>query len=230
MNPEFDRYAAQYEELIRDPIRDGFAGGTRFFHQRKLQVIEAFFRRHSVDLANTSWLDVGCGAGDLLELGRERFAKAEGCDPSKEMMALRPHLKMARQSDMLKLPYNAESFDFVTAVCVYHHVPVDQRALLTAEVQRVLRPGGVFAMIEHNPWNPATRIIVSRTPVDVDAVLLRSSESRALMRGAGLRPLDTDYFLYLPEKLHGSLAPIESAMRKVPLGGQYAVFAARQAA
>jgi hypothetical protein len=43
------------------------------------------------------------------------------------------------------------------------------------EIQRVLRPGGVFSLIEHNPLNPVTRLIVSRTPVDGNAKLLTAS-------------------------------------------------------
>jgi hypothetical protein len=29
--PEFDNYAPSYEELLQDPIRDGFAGSSDFF-------------------------------------------------------------------------------------------------------------------------------------------------------------------------------------------------------
>jgi SAM-dependent methyltransferase len=95
---------------------------------------------------------------------------------------------------------------------------------LTAEIRRLLRPGGVFAVIEHNPWNPVTRLIVSRTPVDEDAILLRASETRALLRGAGFSIDREMYFLYFPEKLYRAAAALENGLRRVPLGGQYAVF------
>lgn len=225
MSAEFDRYAAQYDELLRDPIRDRFTSGPRFFHQRKVEVLESFLSRHGMNARDMRWLDVGCGAGDLLELGQTRFKDARGCDPSEGMIAIRPHLKITRQTDHLTLPFANAEFDLVTAVCVYHHVPLDARAALTNEIVRVLRPNGVFAMIEHNPWNPATRIIVSRTPVDSDAVLLNAPEARRLQRNAGLAELATDYFLFLPENLHAKLGAIESAMRHIPLGGQYAAFA-----
>ena len=89
---------------------------------------------------------------------------------------------------------------------------------------RVLRPGGVLAIVEHNPYNPATRLIVSRTPVDADAILLRRAESRELLKLGGLKIEAQVYFLYLPEKLYNKLPWIESALTRVPLGGQYAVF------
>ena len=224
MSAEFDRYAAEYEQLLRDPIRDRFTAGTRFFHERKIEVLQAFLARQSMDPRKMRWLDVGCGAGDLLELGRDKFQEARGCDPSEGMIALRPHLNIAHQADHLVLPFDASTFDIVTAVCVYHHVPLASRAALTTEVARVLRPGGIFAMIEHNPWNPATRIIVSRTPVDADAILLNSSEARSLQQHAGLRDRGTDYFLYLPEKLYRKAGLIESTLRHVPLGGQYIAY------
>jgi len=95
---------------------------------------------------------------------------------------------------------------------------------LTDEAHRVLRPGGLFVMFEHNPANPATRLVVSRTPVDSNAVLLRARESRALMRAAGLAPLDTLYYLYLPQRLFEFAGKLERLLTRVPLGGQYAVF------
>ena len=79
-------------------------------------------------------------------------------------------------------------------------------------------------MIEHNPFNPVTRLIVSRTPVDADAILLPASESWRLARKAGLAPLERDYFLYFPRALYPYLGRMEAALTKVPLGGQYAVF------
>lgn len=45
----------------------------------------------------------------------------------------------------------------------------------------MLRPCGVLSIIEHDPLNPARRIIVSRTIVDADEILLSRSESRSLL-------------------------------------------------
>jgi hypothetical protein len=43
MPPEFDSYAREYSELLRDPVRDRFATTPLFFHQRKWGVIREFF-------------------------------------------------------------------------------------------------------------------------------------------------------------------------------------------
>ena len=223
--PEFDRYAQRYDELLRDPIRDRFAGTGEFFFTRKWELIEGYFSRISHDLKAVEWLDVGCGQGDLLRIGAPRVARASGCDPSAGMLTGCEGLDVRPQPDLGKLPFASESFGLVTAVCVYHHVPPDARIGLMNEMARVLRPGGMACVIEHNPFNPATQVIVRRTPVDADAKLLTAGMARRIMRKAGLKPNSTEYFLYVPERLYGKLKGIESALTGLALGGQYAVFA-----
>ena len=80
-------------------------------------------------------------------------------------------------------------------------------------------------MIEHNPWNPVTRAIVRRCPVDRDAELLSAPAAKTLLRSAGFEILDTVHFLYLPRDLFTYFGRIERVFGKVPLGGQFAVFA-----
>ena len=41
------------------------------------------------------------------------------------------------QDDPAKIPFQDSEFDFLTAVCVYHHVPPSARAALTREMCRV---------------------------------------------------------------------------------------------
>jgi SAM-dependent methyltransferase len=228
--PEFDGLSGDYERLLQDPLRDRFAGSApEFFHVRKRDLIREFFRARHVDTIKLSFLDLGCGKGELLTLLREDFGEVFGCDPSPGMLEAgrlsANGIQTRVQSDPQALPFEDASLDFITAVCVYHHVTPDLRPGLTAEVRRVLKPGGWFAIIEHNPFNPMTRLIVSRTPVDAGAILLRPSETRRLLRGAGFRIDAQQYFLYCPERQYRQFGYMESALRRVPLGGQYAVFA-----
>lgn len=224
IQPEFDNYSASYEELLRDPIRDRFAGNSAFFHLRKRDLVRRYLRDSDIDAKRLSYLDVGCGKGELLSLLAGDFARAAGCDPSAGMLRSALGVEVRVQQDPARIPFDDAEFDFITAVCVYHHVQPALRASLTQEIKRLLRPGGVFAIVEHNPWNPATRVIVSRTPVDADAILLRASEARSLMRGAGFAIRRETYFLYLPEKLYGAVGAVENLLTRLPFGGQYAVF------
>jgi SAM-dependent methyltransferase len=227
MEPEFNQYADKYRELLRDPIRDAFASGADFFHVRKWRLLSDFLRRRGAVTEGWRWLDIGSGQGELLRMGLEAFAQVAGCDPSVAMIRGCPDLPVRLQENPLALPFQDESFDFVTAVCVYHHVAPADRLALTAEVRRVLAPGGVFVLIEHNPLNPATRLIVSRTPVDANAILLGASEAEALLRDSAMTPFDKSYFLYLPESLYRRFAIVEEWLKRIPLGGQYAVFGSK---
>jgi SAM-dependent methyltransferase len=225
MPTEFDQYAAGYRALLRDPIRERFAPGSAFFAERKWMLLSAFLKRRGIRMESAGWLDVGCGQGELLRLGKPFFAAVAGCDLSREMLAAAPDLNVSLQESPDRLPYQSGQFDLVTAVCVYHHVASDEmRHRLSGEIRRVLKPRGIFCVMEHNPFNPATRLIVRRTPVDADAHLLTAGESRALLAGSGFRVLEREFFLYLPERMYRAAPFVESWLRKVPLGGQYAVF------
>ena len=225
LSPEFDLYAASYDALLEDPVRNRFARGTHYFHQRKWILIQDFLHRAGLNTSSLRWLDVGCGKGELLELAGSHFAWAGGCDPSAAMLGSNTCFEVRQQQSQIELPFDTGSADFVTAVCVYHHVPQAARKLLMNEIKRVLSPGGLACIIEHNPLNPVTRAIVSRCPVDVDADLLTARNAKELMRGCGFTPLFSDYFLYLPERLYSRMASLESLLAKVPLGGQYALLA-----
>ena len=227
MPPEFDSYAREYSELLRDPVRDRFATTSLFFHQRKWGVIREFFDSLGRSTRESNWLDVGCGRGELLRLGQSAFGRVAGCDLSQEMLKASADLEVRLQMAPIELPFESETFDLVTAVCVYHHVGLSDRDALTWDAFRVLRPGGVLCVIEHNPVNPVTRRIVQRTPVDANANLLPHSEARRLVCSAGFSCLDTRFFLYLPEIAFRRMPWLEAFLKHVPLGGQYALFAGK---
>ena len=219
--PEFDQYALSYTELLDDPVRNRFARDPLHFHRRKWILIEQLLERAGASLSSRKWLDVGCGRGELLELAGSQCAHAVGCDPSTGMLPASASFKMYKQQSLVELPFEDSSVDFVTAVCVYHHVHGDARTLLTNEIKRVLIPGGLCCVIEHNPRNPITRKIVKRCPVDVDAELLTAKLAHQLFEASGFETLTTDYFLYFPELLFDRLGPLEKMLSKLPFGGQY---------
>ena len=178
--PEFDQYALSYPESLNDPIRNRFALDPLHFHRRKWYLIRSVLKRFEVATEDQSWLDVGCGQGQLLDLAGGHFRRAVGCDPSTVMLPDHAPFTVCEQVSPVELPFDDGSFDFVTAVCVYHHVHGGARTDLTNEIKRVLAPGGLCCIIEHNPLNPATQVIVRRCAVDVDA--------RTSFRACGFRP------------------------------------------
>ena len=224
-SPEFDRFASEYVDLLDDPLRNRFAKDPLHFHRRKWLLIEQLLKRIGRKPETLRWLDVGCGQGELLSMAGSRFASAQGCDPSAGMLPSNAVFKTCVQPSPVTLPLQDASVDFVTAVCVYHHVNGSDRKLLTQEIKRVLSPNGLFCVVEHNPWNPVTQAIVKRCPVDADAELLIARETKEILETCGFRRQSTDYFLYFPESLFSSLGKLERMFSKIPLGGQYALLA-----
>jgi SAM-dependent methyltransferase len=93
--------------------------------------------------ADTSVLDVGCGAGLFLSLAQTRGATVAGLDAAEGMIAVaRRRLAGARieHGDVEELPFADESFDAVAGFNSFQYAASPDAAL--AEARRVLRPGG----------------------------------------------------------------------------------------
>jgi SAM-dependent methyltransferase len=125
-----------------------------------------------------------------------------------------------RLSNGNRLPWQQHQFDCALAVCVVHHVPPSEWTAFVAEMRRVVRPGGLLVLIEHNPWNPLTRLAVFRCPFDEDAVLLGARKARELLRGAGCSAIESRHFALLPSR-RTAARRIEWLLQNAPLGAQY---------
>ena len=117
--------------------------------------------------------------------------------------------------------------DLVYCNGVFHHIAPARRAGAVAFVVRALRPGGLFAFWENNPWNPGTRLIMRRIPFDRDAVMLTPAAARRLLIDGGLEVVGTDFRFYFPASLR-RLRPLEPHLRRLPLGAQYLVLARKR--
>ncbi|MGH7139831.1 MAG: hypothetical protein ACREHD_29175, partial [Pirellulales bacterium] len=87
-----------------------------------------------------------------------------------------------------------------------------------------LRPGGMFAFWENNPWNPGTRYCMRVNPFDRDALPITPFQARRLLHRAGFAMLQTTYVFFFPRFLRG-MRLLESRLSRLPLGGQYLVLA-----
>ncbi|MDX6449784.1 MAG: polyisoprenyl-phosphate glycosyltransferase, partial [Gaiellaceae bacterium] len=131
-----------------------------------------------------------------------------------------------RTYDGKTLPFADQSFDLAFAVNVFHHVDPPDRAALAAELARVVRPGGIVAVFEHNPLNPLTRLVVSRCEFDAGVELLSTREVSALLTRAGLQPVERRYILFFPWRA-AFLQRLEARLGPVPLGAQHLTAARR---
>ena len=113
------------------------------------------------------------------------------------------------------------AFDAAFAFCVYHHIDVWDRVRHLRELRRVVRPGGVVAVFEHNPFNPVTRVIFRRATVDRGCQMIYPSVLRRMFVDAGLVDVSVGYLLFMPERVAAVIGFVEDALRWLPLGGQY---------
>jgi SAM-dependent methyltransferase len=111
---------------------------------------------------------------------------------------------------------------------VFHHIPVADRAGSLEYIYRCLRPGGMFALWENNPWNPGTQYVMHKCEFDRDAVKIAPPEGARLLRDAGFQVLRTDHRFFFPHALK-MMRTVESLLTKIPLGGQYQVLAQKAA-
>lgn len=223
MSALFDSYDKTYDTVVQSSI--DFSGLPHsFFMTAKVNLLRDLIGAHFGRGYKATALDVGCGTGTFHPFARGLFGRLCGTDVSAASIA------RARQSnpdadydayDGRVLPYGDATFDLATAICVMHHVPPAQWGDFLREVRRVVRPGGLVCIIEHNPLNPLTRLAVARCEFDRDAVLLGANRMRRLMTDAGLRDADTRYFVLLPWATP-LMRRIEHGLRHVPLGAQYA--------
>ena len=124
------------------------------------------------------------------------------------------------------LPFRDESFDTITVSCVFHHIIPADRGAVARDLVRVLKPGGLLAVFEHNPWNPLTRMIVSRCALDENAILLTAGECRNLWLRAGTVSCGVAFFLFFPPRWK-VLWPVEDVLAWLPAGAQYVIHARR---
>lgn len=223
---EFDALRDRYDDEITKSIE--FAGQEHDFYLR----IKA---NHLVDLTCKTFgsenkikaLDVGCGNGSMHGLMKNDHLDLYGCDPASTVVEkarqLNPWANYTA-SDGETLPYSDNYFDIAFAVCVMHHVPPQNWTAFLTEMQRVVRPGGLLAIYEHNPFNPLTQYIVKSCPIDEHAVLLKSRQLKKLQKEVKLKNIRNEYIIFFPFK-HKMFRLFERGLTWLPLGAQYVTYA-----
>jgi SAM-dependent methyltransferase len=224
MNELFDGYRNSYRDVVQSSI--DFSGLPHsFFMRAKVDLLRDLIARR-LGPGKPTMLDVGCGVGSFHPLLRGMVGRLNGIDVSSAS------IEQARADngdvgyrafDGNSFPFGDRSFDMVTAICVLHHVAPVEWTRFMNEMRRVVRPGGLVCVVEHNPLNPLTRLAVSRCEFDRDAILLSARKTRKLMEASGLSRIGARYFLLLPWEAKPARR-VESALSNIPLGAQYAAF------
>lgn len=174
-------------------------------------------------------LDFGCGTGDTTAALAEVFpdARVTGVDTAPRAIARARTTHAGERIDFRSVAELAPQpvFGLCYVNGVFHHIPPDRRPEALSRIHGALVPGGAFAMFENNPWNPGTRMVMSRIPFDRDARTISPRAARALLRSNGFILAGPNRHLFFFPASLKALRGLEPLLRSVPLGGQYLVLA-----
>ena len=175
VNPDFDAPQTAGFRGYRDYLAD-----RRFIEAKFARVLERVEGlRGPGDL-----LDVGCGPGFLLAAARERGWRPIGIDLNGWAAAYaREELGLdARAVALDGAGFSDATFDAVTMMDLIEHVPDPD--VLVAGAVRLLRPGGVLAVLTPDAGSPVSRALGRRWPE-----VQRAPEHLVLFSARGLAAL-----------------------------------------
>jgi SAM-dependent methyltransferase len=171
----FDKHDKSFGADVRSSI--DFSGlPCSFFTAPKVEAPRELIATRLYGMRNPHMRDVGSGVGEFHPFVQGTFGRICGADVSDASIAQAQIRSPEVQYETYvgeTLPYESAAFDLSIAICVLHHVPPTLLGGFLCEMRRVVRPGGLVCLIEHNPLNPLTKLIVVRCEFDRDAVLLR---------------------------------------------------------
>src|SRR5262245_56288362 len=108
------------------------------------------------DQREATLVDVACGTGRFLRQVRLAYPamRLKGVDLSRPYLdETRRQLHGLRGAELIeapaeRMPLDSASADIVTSIFLFHELPPEVRRQVTAEVARVLKPGGLFVFLD----------------------------------------------------------------------------------
>ena len=224
---DFDEFADDYDAALARGLAVSGESRDYFARRRTEWTARAVAAAGGLDPSGTI-LDYGCGTGSTTPflLGQLAAKRVLGVDISARSIEV---ARAAHGSDRVRFEVISdkapqEPADLAYCNGVFHHIPPERRDSAVAWIHASLRPGGMFALWENNPWNPGTRFVMWRCPFDGDAVTLPPPQAAALLARGGFEILGVTFQFIFPRFL-GALRPAEPLLSRLPLGAQYLVLA-----
>jgi ubiquinone/menaquinone biosynthesis C-methylase UbiE len=179
-----------------------FTGPADAMRRRALpQIGEALAGRSRT----ASLLDIACGTGGFLAEVKRNWPRLRvtGIDLSADYLAdAARRLAPWSRHDLVEanaetLPFPDASFDAVTAIYLFHELPRKARAAVAREIARVLKPGGIFVLVDslQRGDRPALDPLLAAFPKMFHEPYYADyarADLTALFGGAGLRPAGTE--------------------------------------
>jgi SAM-dependent methyltransferase len=222
-SPQFDKYADAYDAELNQALAVS-GEGKNYFALGRVKWLKRSLQRLAEQ--PSSAIDYGCGLGDTSALLRKIFNLdlVVGLDVSLRSLE---RARLEHESDSCKFfafhDYVPQAnVDMIYCNGVFHHIPVAKRGYSLEHIRRCLRPGGLFALWENNPWNPGARYVMSQCSFDRDAIMISPPEAVSLLREQAFQVISIHYLFFFPRvlKLFRFLEPYLS---RIPLGAQYQI-------
>ena len=227
---EFDKFAQEYTDLHAANI-SASGEGPEYFADYKIRDLAELARSVESVGQVARILDFGAGVGSSVAYFQRYFpgASLTCVDVSRKSLRIGSERFDGVgfvEFDGCRLPFADASFDCVFSACVFHHIEPALHVPLFAELRRILRPGGLITIFEHNPLNPLTVRAVDTCPFDENAILLRAGTLRRRLADAGFAHPAIAYRIFFPRALR-LLRPLERWLKWLPLGAQYYAYDCR---
>jgi SAM-dependent methyltransferase len=222
----FDGFVDEYEEACARGVQ--LSGENRaYFATERVRLTAASC---STRLAVQRIVDFGCGLGHSTPHLLAAFPDASvvGVDTSARTIDSARQRYGSQRSEFTADAgaVSSHSVQLVYSNGTFHHIEPQDRLQQMKTIWNYLESGGLFALWENNPWNPGTRMVMSRIPFDRDAKPLSFVESRRLLKQGGFDVVATSFHFYFPSALK-ALRRFEPFLEGLPLGAQYCVLAQR---
>jgi SAM-dependent methyltransferase len=226
---DFDDFAGDYDGTLNKAL--SVSGESKdYFSRGRVAWLAQELRAHG--LTPKSGVDFGCGTGSATpwlveELGLETLLGVDISEKSIEVARARYGSERIR---FATIDAHEPKADIDLAFCngVFHHIPPSERAAAVDHVWRSLRPGGVWAFYDNNPFNPGTQWIIYRLPFERDSVTVSAFEAKRMLRAGRFDVLSSSHLFVFPRALRW-FRPLEPRLARFPIGAQYLVLAQKPA-
>ena len=229
MKFDFDRHGREYESGLDRALK--FSGkGTSFFAEIRAAYILGLCKKYLGNPAEKKVLDVGCGIGLIERQVATEFGSFHGVDISEQSVriaqAANPRCSFTVYNGE-SLPFPDNSFDLVFSSCVLEYLTQPKLSEFFREMIRVLNVGGMMVVIQHNPFNPLTLLVLHRCEYDSVSNQYRKGRLEKMIRKTGMKIEKSEYILFFPF-IGKWFRKLEVRLGWLPLGAQYAIAAVKQ--
>ncbi len=227
---EFDQYATNYEAALQQGLSVSGESADHFA-RRRVEWLSFRLNQMAPAMAIQRAMDFGCGTGN--SVGHlQSILQAEhvvGIDASvQSLVQARERYSEAQATFFTSEEYpTKEAIDLAYCNGVFHHIPIAIRPQVMRYIFDAIKPDGIFAFWENNPWNPGTRIVMSRIPFDRDAITLSIPTAKRMLIDSGFSIERVDSCFYFPKML-AWLRWLEPSLARFPLGAQYLIVARKK--